>query len=458
MPNSIITVTKQHTGRSILTAFLLCAVAAPAIADHPSSTPTALPPLSFEIAQMVVRSFDHDSPASVQSLVDLVNQQRWPEAYAEGERLRSEFEGEPLFDLYYGRAAFAVGEIDKGLFAFERVNLVEPRNAEARLWRTRGYLRKGNTALARRQLTLLENYSLTAAQSQRRQRLFTELLALEAAQRTTSRFVVFAEAQYHTNINVGTHYNSIDLPDGSVFEPSEEFQAAPAPALALQAAYQRQEQRTQRLSRSTQVGITSRLSTFDDANNVGGVLAASWQRRNGLRYGAQILPYLNTESFGLNAVLSGGRADLLGPIAADAALVLGFGESNSYRVQGSLSSEVKTGGITTFAAASSHFALSDDFSPSSAGVGMTLAPRMMLGRTIQIQGLAGAQVQFDLQENEVFGTTQQAVLLNSQISVARALGRQGTISSRLRAFSNLSNQDLNDYQGLEIAVGYQHQW
>lgn len=409
---------------------------------------------------MVIRAIETESQSALQRLVELLDQQRWQEAFAEGTRLTPDYEGEPLFDLYYGWAALQVGETDLGLFALERVNLVEPRNAEARLLRTQGYLINQNTAFARRQLTLLEAYNLSAAQTERRLRLLFELEALEAAQRTSNTFTLSAEAQFHTNINTGTYYDEIDLPDGGSFEPGSEFQSEAAPALALQAAYQRREQRTQQLTRTLQAGVTSRLSTFGDANNVGGVLAGTWQYEDGRRFGGQLLPFINADSSGLNAVGSIGRADILGTLDADAALILSLGDNNSYRLQGGVSDVLSfgQGAVNVLWQTASTLALADDFAPSSINVSGTLVPQFMWGEHYLVQGLFGSQVTYDFEENATFGTNQQANLINSQLTVSRAYGDMGTVSARVRAFTNLSNQDLNDYRGLELAVGYQHQW
>lgn len=414
---------------------------------------------SFDVAQMVIRTLETETRSALQRLVELVEQQRWQEAYEEGNRLAPEYEGEPLFDLYYGRAALEVGEVDRALFALERVNLVEPRNAEARLLRAQGFLIKQNSAFARRQLTLLEGYSLSAAQTQRRLNLLAELNALEAAQRTTNTFTLAAEMQFHSNINTGTYNKEVE----SVFGISpldDTSRSKAAPALALQAAYQRREQRTQQLTRTLQVGATTRLSTFDDANNAGGVFSGNWQFRDGRRFGAQLLPFINANDAGLNAVASAGKADVLGSLDADAALIVSLSENNSYRLQGAVSDliNISQGAINIVWQTASTLALADDFAPSSISISGTLAPQFMWDDHYLVQGLLSSQVTYDFNENEFFGSNQQATLINSQLTVSRAYGAMGTVNARVRAFTNLSNHDSNDYRGLELAVGYQHQW
>lgn len=53
--------------------------------------------------------------------------------------LQAEWEGDPLFDLYFGLAAIDNGQLDEGVFALERILVVTPDNRQVRLEVARGY-------------------------------------------------------------------------------------------------------------------------------------------------------------------------------------------------------------------------------------------------------------------------------------------------------------------------------
>ncbi|GMR07408.1 MAG: hypothetical protein BMS9Abin26_0411 [Gammaproteobacteria bacterium] len=61
------------------------------------------------------------------------------QAYDIAVKLLDEGEGDPLFDLYYGMAAIDTGHVNLGVFALERVLMLEPDNQRARLELGRGY-------------------------------------------------------------------------------------------------------------------------------------------------------------------------------------------------------------------------------------------------------------------------------------------------------------------------------
>ena len=64
---------------------------------------------------------------------------RAPEAYQLGRKHLLEYEGEPAFDLLYGVAAVDSGYVSEGIFALERVIMVQPDNHYARLELGRAY-------------------------------------------------------------------------------------------------------------------------------------------------------------------------------------------------------------------------------------------------------------------------------------------------------------------------------
>ncbi|MBY4676309.1 surface lipoprotein assembly modifier [Marinobacterium arenosum] len=73
------------------------------------------------------------------------------EAYALGQQLLDRYEGEPAFDLQYGIAAIDSGHIDFGMFALERVLILQPDMHVARLELARAYFLKGDDQRARQE-------------------------------------------------------------------------------------------------------------------------------------------------------------------------------------------------------------------------------------------------------------------------------------------------------------------
>ncbi len=66
-----------------------------------------------------------------------------------------EGEGDPRFDLYYGLAAIEQGSASEGIFALERVLMLQPDNQQARLGLVRGYYDMGQYGRSRKELDTL---------------------------------------------------------------------------------------------------------------------------------------------------------------------------------------------------------------------------------------------------------------------------------------------------------------
>lgn len=75
-------------------------------------------------------------PALLKQLFDSGNSQA---AYDYALSEISKYEGDPTFDYYYGAAAIDIGEANEGVYALERVLIIQPNNHVARLELARGY-------------------------------------------------------------------------------------------------------------------------------------------------------------------------------------------------------------------------------------------------------------------------------------------------------------------------------
>ena len=141
--------------------------------------------------------------ADVGQIQALLDSGKFKQAYALANTYIDEFEGDPAFDFSYGVAAVDSGNPSEGVFALERVLLIEPDNHLATLELARGYF-------------FLEQYDLA-------HQLFTDVLTLnppalvqarihsylkqitERTQVVDTRFKGFVElwAGYDSNINSG---------------------------------------------------------------------------------------------------------------------------------------------------------------------------------------------------------------------------------------------------------------
>lgn len=91
-------------------------------------------------------SFTHAQANVIDDLRSLTQQGQYQQAVELGNQHRAEWEGELMFDFYYGLAAIETGEFSEGIFALERVVMRRPGFTRARLELARGYfLREEDT-------------------------------------------------------------------------------------------------------------------------------------------------------------------------------------------------------------------------------------------------------------------------------------------------------------------------
>ncbi len=76
---------------------------------------------------------------TVSDLSQLLEQGESVKAYQLSLDNLDEMEGDPAFDFQYGVAAIDSGHLSEGIFALERVHMLEPRNSLATLELARGY-------------------------------------------------------------------------------------------------------------------------------------------------------------------------------------------------------------------------------------------------------------------------------------------------------------------------------
>jgi len=72
-------------------------------------------------------------PSTIDELKELVDDGSFEKAYAKGQEMLFDFEGEPEFDLLYGTAAIEVGQNQEAAFIFERLTQADPTNVRYQL-------------------------------------------------------------------------------------------------------------------------------------------------------------------------------------------------------------------------------------------------------------------------------------------------------------------------------------
>lgn len=93
---------------------------------------------------------DADVAAVMNRLEELIDDERYAEAYDLARESRSELEGEVMFDFFYGLAAIETDHLSEGVFALERVVMQRPGFARGRLELARAQFMSGDDRRAKR--------------------------------------------------------------------------------------------------------------------------------------------------------------------------------------------------------------------------------------------------------------------------------------------------------------------
>ena len=129
-----------------------------------------------------------DSAPSMQEARRLLNEGRAAESAALLERDQLSYAGNADFDYLLGLAWLKSGKSGEAMFAFERVLMSDPANADARLRAAQISAERGDAAYARELLQALEEGRLTPPQQQDLDKVRATLAAISGGGR--SRCVV----------------------------------------------------------------------------------------------------------------------------------------------------------------------------------------------------------------------------------------------------------------------------
>lgn len=136
-------------------------------------------------------------------LKKMFDQGDYQQAYATALEFLDQYEGDPAFDLQYGIAAIDSGHISEGVFALDRVLLIEPNNGLAKLELARAYYMLGQFEKSK---LLFEQVKSLSPPDNVLTRINQYLAQIDQATSVPStRFTSFVEllAGYDSNINSG---------------------------------------------------------------------------------------------------------------------------------------------------------------------------------------------------------------------------------------------------------------
>lgn len=141
--------------------------------------------------------------SGVAMIKELIESQKFHEAYLLASAYLEDQEGDADFDLQYGVAAVDSGNVSEGVFALERVVFLQPDNLVARLELARGYYHLSQYERSRQLFEQVLEFNPPPNVRQRIQQYLTSISTATAY--PVTRFTSFIElwAGYDSNINSG---------------------------------------------------------------------------------------------------------------------------------------------------------------------------------------------------------------------------------------------------------------
>lgn len=122
-------------------------------------------------------------------------------AYALANQHLLEAEGDPAFDFYYGLAAIDSGFLSQGVFALERVLLLQPENQRVRLELARGYFLLEQYDRARKEFHKVLDTQPPENVKANIQQFLDTIRLRESRYRTTAGYYLELSTGYDTNVN-----------------------------------------------------------------------------------------------------------------------------------------------------------------------------------------------------------------------------------------------------------------
>lgn len=403
------------------------------------------------------------TPAPVQQLLflgELIRVRADQQAFELAESMRRDWEGEPDYDILYARAAMNVGSYQRAVFALERALMVYPRQLDLRLMLIEAYLGLDNTRAARRQLQVTEPQQKSPTQQRRWNALQQRVQRREVANRAQDIFTLGTELQYFTNINSGLSFDTLTVDvDGEPFEVELDGSAQAQGALAttLQGSYERVRPLSQRRQSRVVLGLTTRLSPYSEANNAGAVLAYGRETTAGRATALQFIPSWNQEGWRLTTAVRINQEDVWKTLNAGASLSWTAADEPSGQFQATVSDNFPLGPVALPWQLNSSIGLSENTAQNHLGLGGSVQPTWVPAGNWQYQAGIGLQHQWFLDDPDDADRIRNLLLQLNALAL-RPVQDSGLLTLRTTYQNHFSTQALNEYQGIELSVGYQYSW
>lgn len=416
-------------------------------------------PASAEILQ----ESEQMSPTTDQQLLllgELIRIRADQQAFELAESMRAEWEGEPGYDILYARAAMNTGSYQRAVFALERALMTYPRQLDLRLMLIEAYLGVDNTRAARRQLQASEPQQKTPAQQQRWDDLQQGVQRREMASRAQDVFTVGTELQYYSNINSGVGFDTFTVEFNGQPEDvplDEESKAQGAMATTIQGSYQRVRPVSQRRQSRVVLGLTTRLSPYTDANNLGAVLAYGRETTAGRSTGVQLIPSWNQEGWRMTTAVTINQEDFWQSLNAGASLSWTAAEVQTGQLQATVSDTIPVGPVALPWQLNSSIGVSANSSQNHLGLGGNIQPTWGVSGNWQYQTGIGLQYQWFLEEPDNADRLRNLLLQLNALAL-RPVQNNGLLTLRTTYQNHFSTREINEYQGIELSVGYQYSW
>jgi hypothetical protein len=126
------------------------------------------------------------------------------EAYELGQELQPALAGDPRFDYYFGASAVDSGDASQGVFALERVLLLEPGNQAARLELARGYFQLEEYQRSRNEFEIVMQSEPPEEVQEKVQNFLDAIRRKESRYRTTAASFFRIGAGHDSNANAAT--------------------------------------------------------------------------------------------------------------------------------------------------------------------------------------------------------------------------------------------------------------
>ena len=160
---------------------------------------------------LLIITVTHVSAQTPDDLKQLIESGQYPQAYDLAQTLLFEYEGQPEFDFYYGRAALENGFYDEAVFAFERVVINYPKQLRVHLELGRAYFFTKNYPGARSSFDKVLASNPPDNVRSNIQSFLDEINRQERALKSQSSAYVESFIGADSNVNSATSLNAVNF-------------------------------------------------------------------------------------------------------------------------------------------------------------------------------------------------------------------------------------------------------